>query len=156
MVVFSLTRWSSLFPTGFLVSRRTPDTPSSRTISRTGLLPSSAALSNAIPLSFSMDYGVLHPECITTSGLGSSDFARHYFRNRFYFLFLRVIRCFSSPGSLRYTYLFSIRYRNITYGEFPHSDICGSLLICSSPQLFAACHVLLRRHVPRHPPVCSL
>ena len=74
----------------------------------------------------------------------------------FYFLFLRVIRCFSSPGSLRYTYLFSIRYRNITYGEFPHSDICGSMLICSSPQLFAACHVLLRRHVPRHPPVCSL
>ena len=25
MVVFSLTRWSSLFPSGFLVSRRTPD-----------------------------------------------------------------------------------------------------------------------------------
>ena len=35
---------------------------------------------------------------------------------------------------------------------FPHSDICGSMDICSSPQLFAACHVLLRRHVPRHPP----
>ena len=27
------------------------------------------------------------------------DFARHYFRNRSYFLFLRVLRCFSSPGS---------------------------------------------------------
>ena len=36
-----------------------------------------------------------------SSGLGSSDFARHYFRNRFYFLFLRVLRCFSSPGSPR-------------------------------------------------------
>ena len=32
-------------------------------------------------------------------GLGSSDFARHYFRNHFCFLFLRVLRCFSSPGS---------------------------------------------------------
>ena len=32
-------------------------------------------------------------------GLGCSDFARHYFRNRFCFLFLRVLRCFSSPGS---------------------------------------------------------
>ena len=42
-----------------------------------------------------------YPECITTSGLGFSDFARHYFRNRFYFLFLRVLRCFSSPGSPR-------------------------------------------------------
>ena len=35
---------------------------------------------------------------------------------------------------------------------FPHSDICGSMLICSSPQLFAAYHVLLRLPVPRHPP----
>ena len=40
-----------------------------------------------------------YPERISTLGLGSSDFARHYFRNRFYFLFLRVLRCFSSPGS---------------------------------------------------------
>ena len=40
-----------------------------------------------------------NPERITTFGLGFSDFARHYFRNRFYFLFLRVLRCFSSPGS---------------------------------------------------------
>ena len=40
-----------------------------------------------------------YPAGITTRGLGSSDFARHYFRNRFYFLFLRVLRCFSSPGS---------------------------------------------------------
>ena len=32
-------------------------------------------------------------------GLGSCAFARHYLRNRCYFLFLRVLRCFSSPGS---------------------------------------------------------
>ena len=89
---------------------------------------------------------------ITTLGLGSSDFARHYFRNRFYFLFLRVLRCFSSPGSLPRTYVFSTGYRDITRDEFPHSDICGSLDVCSSPQLFAAYHVLLRRHMPRHPP----
>ena len=38
---------------------------------------------------------------------------------------------------------------------FPHSDICGSRLICSSPQLFAAYHVFLRLLVPRHPP-CAL
>ena len=40
-----------------------------------------------------------YPAHIAICGLGSSDFARHYFRNRFYFLFLRVLRCFSSPGS---------------------------------------------------------
>ena len=38
------------------------------------------------------------PEC-THSGLGSSAFARRYLRNRCFFLFLRVLRCFSSPGS---------------------------------------------------------
>ena len=34
-----------------------------------------------------------------SSGLASSAFARHYLRNHCYFLFLRVLRCFSSPGS---------------------------------------------------------
>ena len=38
---------------------------------------------------------------------------------------------------------------------FPHSDICGSMCICHSPQLFAAYHVFLRLSVPRHPP-CAL
>ena len=38
---------------------------------------------------------------------------------------------------------------------FPHSDICGSLRICRSPQLFAAYHVFHRLSVPRHPP-CAL
>ena len=38
---------------------------------------------------------------------------------------------------------------------FPHSDICGSMDMCSYPQLFAAYHVFLRLLVPRHPP-CAL
>ena len=38
---------------------------------------------------------------------------------------------------------------------FPHSEICGSQVICTSPQLFAAYHVFLRLLVPRHPP-CAL
>ena len=41
------------------------------------------------------------PVC-THTGLGSSSFARRYFRNRCFFLFLRLLRCFSSPGSLPY------------------------------------------------------
>ena len=48
MVVFSLWRWSSCLPSGFLVSRRTPDTPALRMISPTGLLPSSVRLSNRL------------------------------------------------------------------------------------------------------------
>ena len=34
-------------------------------------------------------------------GLGCSEFARHYYRNHGCFLFLRVLRWFTSPGSLR-------------------------------------------------------
>ena len=54
MVVFSLRRWSSYLPSGFLVSRRTPDTLRLQTISRTGLLPPSVSLSKLLPLSFSV------------------------------------------------------------------------------------------------------
>ena len=43
----------------------------------------------------------------------------------------------------------------VSSAGFPHSDICGSKDICSSPQLFAAYHVFLRLLVPRHPP-CAL
>ena len=39
-------------------------------------------------------------------GLGSSLFARRYFGNRVFFLLLRVLRCFSSPGSLLANYGF--------------------------------------------------
>ena len=38
---------------------------------------------------------------------------------------------------------------------FPHSEICGSKVVCTSPQLIAAYHVLHRLLVPRHPP-CAL
>ena len=38
---------------------------------------------------------------------------------------------------------------------FPHSEIAGSMDICSSPTLIAAYHVFLRLLVPRHPP-CAL
>ena len=38
------------------------------------------------------------PVC-THTGLGSFHFARRYSGNRCFFLFLRVLRCFSSPGS---------------------------------------------------------
>src|SRR3546814_17813243 len=35
---------------------------------------------------------------------------------------------------------------------FPHSEICGSKFAHNSPQLIAACHVLHRLCMPRHPP----
>ena len=48
-----------------------------------------------------INYSVRTPEC-SHSGLGSSAFARRYLRNHCCFLFLRLLRCFSSPGSPPY------------------------------------------------------
>ena len=42
-----------------------------------------------------------YPVNIATYGFASSTFARHYSQNLGWFLFLRVLRCFSSPGSPR-------------------------------------------------------
>ena len=99
-------------------------------------------------------YAVRTPDC-TQPGLGSFAFARRYLRNRCFFLFLRLLRCFSSPGSLLLHYFIHVRMTGVFPAGFPHSDIPGSILICSSPRLFAAYHVFLRLLVPRHPP-CAL
>ena len=40
----------------------------------------------------------------------------------------------------------------LQHGGLPHSDIHGSKLVCSSPQLIAAYHVLRRLQEPRHSP----
>jgi hypothetical protein len=62
---------------------------------------------------------------------------------------------FHFPGLPSATYAFSDGYRSITRGGLPHSEIPGSACVCHSPGLFAACHVLHRLPVPRHPP-CAL
>ena len=70
------------------------------------------------------------PEC-THSGLASFHFARRYFGNRCFFLFLRLLRCFSSPGSPPYV----MDWRMDTWGmlmwvsPFRHLRIKGYLLL---------------------------
>ena len=68
--------------------------------SLTGLSPSSAGFPKTVLLASEMINAVRTPEC-THSGLPSFPFARRYLENRCFFLFLRLLRCFSSPGSLR-------------------------------------------------------
>ena len=46
-------------------------------------------------------------------------------------------------------------HHTLPCGGFPHSEISGSTLICSSPKLIAAYHVLHRLLMPRHSP-CAL
>ena len=66
-----------------------------------------------LPIFYGSYLEVLLPRiCRNKSGLGYFLFARHYLGNRFFFLFLRVMRCFSSPGSPDST--IDSYYRNTT------------------------------------------
>ena len=95
-------------------------------------------------------------DCFNTlRGLGSSRFARRYYGNRYYFLFLQVLRWFNSLSSLFQSYGFTPEAIPSTGIGFSHSEISGSKLACSSPKLIAAGHVFHWSLAPRHPP-CAL
>ena len=57
---------------------------------------------------------------------------------------------FQFPRFASISYVFRYGYRRS--GGLPHSEIPGSKLAHSSPRLIAACHVLHRLYMPRHPP----
>ena len=97
---------------------------------------------------------VRNPHSISTTGLASAAFARHYLRYLGWFLFLALLRCFSSGGFPHIPMNSVYDVWTSPYG-FLHSEICGSMDICSSPQLIAAYRVLRRLPVPRHSP-CAL
>ena len=110
-----------------LSSRKDPPTPRYSFILNspsTGLSPSVAGLSSAVLLEF--------------YGWGSSAFARHYLRNPFI--------SFSSSRYLDVSVPRVCACAIPLHGiRFPHSDIYGSTVVCTSPQLFAAYRVL--RHL---------
>ena len=95
------------------------------------------------------------PSHRNATGLGYSDFARHYSRNRGFFLFLQVLRWFTSLSSLMPAYVFSGMYYGFAVVGFPIRKSSDITPVCGSPKLIAACHVLHRLFLPRHPP-CAL
>jgi hypothetical protein len=95
------------------------------------------------------------PRHRNATGLGCSDFARHYFRNRGFFLFLQVLRWFTSLSLLDPAYVFSGSYLRFAQVGFPIRKSPDITPVCGSPKLIAACHVLHRLYLPRHPP-CAL
>ena len=100
-VVFSLTGWAPQIPAEFLVLRGT-QVPARKTVhfdygtvTRYGRTFQNARLWTRLAKMPVLQ----HRGCLDSTGLGSCAFARHYLRNRCYFLFLWVLRCFSSPRS---------------------------------------------------------
>ena len=110
-----------------------------KSISCTGLSPYIAKLSRMFHYQFIVHVAVLQPHTDhNRCGLGCSLFARHYLGNHNCFLFLQVLRCFSSLGWPPYGY-----YNFIIVG-CPIRKSGDRKLLRTSPQLIAAYHVLHR------------
>ena len=82
--------------------------------------------------------------------LAWSAFARHYSRSLVLMSFPPATEMVQFAGFASSSYGFTEGYPQ--RGGLPHSDIPGSTFARNSPGLFAACHVLHRLSVPRHPP----
>ena len=118
-------------------------------------LTSSGVPSHALRLSLTVSYTVRTPEALllpvwplprslaTTCGI-SFDFSSSGYLD------------VSVPRVPYMNLCVQSMFRGSSPRGFPHSEICGSMLICSSPQLIAACHVLRRLPMPRHSPYALL
>ena len=136
------------------MSRGTLDPAMSTRLSLTGLSPSLAGFPKTVLLN------LLNQLCGPNPGMHASRFGLFRFRSP---LLTESHVVFSSSGYLDvsvhrvpfHTLWIGVWMTEVCSAGFPHSDISGSMDICSSPKLFAAYHVLHRLSVPRHPP-CAL
>ena len=153
-VVFRLGRWSSRVPTGFHVSGGTLDPRHASTIFRYGTFTLFGQPSQVVLLTVSAIMQVRTPAKLlqlvwppprslaTTSGISVDVFSWPY---------LDV-----SVQAVPHVHLWiQCTLTQVCCAGFPHSEISGSMLICSSPKLIAACHVFHRLLMPRHSP-CTL
>ena len=140
--VFSLTGWSRQIRAELHVFRVTQDTTTSHHASDTGLSPSMIILSSIFASQSKYDSVVLQPlRRIATSQVWALPRSLATTRG--------IIKLFSLPGGTKMFQFppLASRIRGIT-GLQPaglsHSEICGSRVICTYPQLIAAYHVLHR------------
>ena len=136
------------------MSRGTLDPAMSARLSLTGLSPSLAGFPKTILLDLLNHFRGPNP------GVHALRFGLFPFRSP---LLWKSHVVFSSSGYLDVsvhrvpllTLWIGVRITEGSSVRFPHSEISGSMDICSSPKLFAAYHVFHRLLVPRHPP-CAL
>ena len=153
-VVFRLGWWSTRLPTGFLVSRGTLDPRCSLPLRIQGSHPLWPAFPCRSSRFRSRDAGpnpgkpcglpVWPPplSLATTRGISVDVFSSPYLD-----VSVQAVPFRNLWIQLRMTDFYS--------AGFPHSEISGSMRMCRSPELIAACHVLRRLLMPRHSP-CAL
>ena len=133
------------------MSRPTLDTAMSTRLSLTGLSPSLAGFPKTVLLGSLNQFRGPNPR------MHALWFGLFRFRSP---LLTESHVVFSSSGYLDvsvhrvpfHTLWIGVWMTGVCPAGFPHSDISGSMDICSSPKLFAAYHVFHRLLVPRHPP----
>ena len=136
------------------MSRGTLDTAMSALLSCTGLSPSLAGFPKTFPLESQNQFRGPNPR------VHALWFGLFRFRSP---LLSESHVVFSSSGYLDvsvhrvpfHTLWIGVWMTEVCSAGFPHSEISGSMDICSSPKLIAAYHVFHRLLVPRHPP-CAL
>ena len=136
------------------MSRGTPDTALPARLSCTGLSPSPAGFPKAVLLPL--------PDPLCSPNPGTHAYRFGLFRVRSPLLTESHV-VFSSSGYLDvsvprvplHKLWIHLWMAEVCSAGFPHSEISGSMDMCSSPKLFAAYHVFHRLPVPRHPP-CAL
>ena len=114
------------------MSRSTLDTACCDSVFGYEVFTLSDRTSQTVLLTYHSLIAVRTPKC-THLGLGSFPFARRYLGNRCFFLFLRLLRCFSSPGSLCNTMYSCCSDNFLRLPGFP-------IRISMSHSLFAARH----------------
>ena len=149
--VFSLAGWSRRIRAEFLVLRVTQDTTRPHRASGTGLSPSTIELSRTFSSHSEYHNVVLLPRiCIATHAVWALP--------RSLATTGGIINLFSLPGGTKmfqfppFASLINIRMTVLQTAGLSHSEILGSMVICTYPRLIAACHVLHRLREPRHPP----
>ena len=151
--VFSLGKWASQLPAELACSAVLRIPARVCLVSLTGLSPSLVYLSRYLLLPHSFFLGFAGP---TTPTPSRCRFGLLPFRSpllREFSLFLRVLRCFSSPRSRCPPYLFQMSAPgHLPLVGFPIRTSPDIAPTHGSPGLFAVCHVLLRHLTPRHSP----
>lgn len=142
-------RWSAQIHTAFHVCRITQEHPRAALDFGYGDVTLYVGTFQCLLLSIAVPRrGPTTPE--TSLRFGLFRFRSPLLTESILFLFLRLLRCFTSAGLLHWTEV--QRCTDMTRYGFSHSEIVGSTDVCSSPTLIAACHVLPRLWLPRHPP----
>ena len=84
-----------------------------------------------------LEISTLQPHSrLRANGLGFSLFARHYWGNQIFFIFLRLLGCFSSAGKLALLRSSARRWFSAT--GFPIRTSSDQRLLSASPRLIAA------------------